>query len=164
MIERAFFRPAWERAVADRAFRQAFGAAIPAVESAAARIVDEMGAIFEEGDTLTLVHTDINPSNVLVRDGVPFIIDWAVARYGPCYLDVPHHFPTLALAERYRVALGARGVEIESARFAERHHAAARYVGLRYIWWTLDAWRADRSMARWVWHYLRMILGEQPGR
>ena len=75
MIEERFFRPAWERAIADPAFVRAFGPAIVPVESAAASIVSEMAALDADG-LRSLVHTDVNPSNVLVYRGVPFFIDW----------------------------------------------------------------------------------------
>lgn len=159
MIERDAFRPAWTAALADNAFVEQFGPAIERVEARAARIVGEMARLNDERDALTLVHTDINPSNVLVQDGIPFIIDWQAAHYGSFYLDLPHHFCTLDQAEPYRLALGRLGVAVEARRFAERYRAAAAYTGLRYLWWTLDAWREDRSMAAWVWHYVGMIEG-----
>lgn len=159
MIERRFFRPHWERAKADPAFVTRFGDYIGDVERAAARIVDEMVAIHDEGTSLTLVHTDVNPGNVRLLDGTPFIIDWGTARYGSFYIDVPHHFDTVERAMIYREALGERGVEIPQGEYVERFRTAARYTGLRYIWWTLDGWRTDRSLDVWVSHYLRMIRG-----
>jgi thiamine kinase-like enzyme len=116
-----------------------------------------MAALYAEGDALTLVHTDINPSNVLMLDGVPYFIDWEAAHYGPFYLDVPHHFFTPALAEYYREALAEQGIEVPRARFAERFRIAARYTALRYMWWTFDAWRGDHSADVWVRHYFAMI-------
>lgn len=159
MIERRFFRPAWERAKADPAFVTRFGDHIAEVERAAARIVDDMVAIHDDGTSLTLVHTDVNPGNVRLLDGKPFIIDWGTARYGSFYIDIPHHFDTVERAMIYREALGERGVEIPEREYVERFRTAARYIGLRYIWWTLDGWRTDRSLDVWVSHYLRMIRG-----
>ena len=34
---------------------------------------------------------------------------------------------------------------------------AAHYIGLRYIWWTLDLWRENHSEAQWVEYYLGLI-------
>lgn len=154
MLEHLFFRPAWKRALADDAFLAEFGDRVPTVEAAAGRAVDEMAALWEEGDALTLVHTDLNPGNVLVANGRARVVDWGTAHYGPLYLDVPHHFFTPDLAERYRRALERRGVAVSPGDFVERWRAAARYTALRYMWWTLEAWREDRGMTGWVRHYL----------
>ena len=137
------------------------GSYIDRVEGAAEAIVDEMTGLSEEEDALTLVHTDINPSNVLLLEGVPYIIDWEPAHYGPFYLDVPHHFFTPELAERYRVALAERGMTVAQSEFMRRFHIAARYTALRYMWWTLEAWREDPSEKAWVLHYFGMIRGEE---
>ncbi|CAA9566710.1 MAG: hypothetical protein AVDCRST_MAG49-3129 [uncultured Thermomicrobiales bacterium] len=158
-IERAFFRPAWERALAEPDFRRDFGAAIAPVERHAAAVADEMAALHAEDDAVTLVHTDINPSNVLLRGGRAYFVDWQDVHAGSLYVDLPHHFDTLARAEVYRVALAERGVAIPPGHFAKRYRIAARYTGLRYCWWALDAWREDRAMAPWVAHYLAMITG-----
>ena len=159
MIEERFFRPAWERSIADPAFVQAFGSIIAPVETAAAAIVSEMAALDADGPR-SLVHTDVNPSNVLISGNIPFFIDWDAAHYGSVYLDLPHHLPELDQAERYRLFLARHGVEIPPDTFAQRFRVAARYTGLRYIWWALDAWREDHGIAPWVRHYLRMILGD----
>jgi phosphotransferase family enzyme len=157
MIEQVAWRPAWERAVADPAFRAAFAADLPRVEAAAAGIVDEMAALAAAGDALTLVHTDLNPSNVLWHAGGVYLVDWQAAHYGPAYLDVPHHFHTPALAEHYRAALAAHGIVIPPATFAACRRVAARYTALRYMWWTLAAWQEDPAAAVWVRHYFAML-------
>jgi aminoglycoside phosphotransferase (APT) family kinase protein len=157
MIEQIAWRPAWEQAVADPGFHALFGPELPRIEAAAATIVDEMAALTAEADTLTLVHSDINPGNVLLRDEVPYFIDWEAVHYGPCYLDVPHHFFTPELAEYYRAALAAQGLVLPAAHFAERWRIAARYTALRYMWWTFDAWREDPAEEVWVRHYFAMI-------
>ena len=108
----------------------------------------------------TLVHTDLNPSNVLVRRERPYVIDWQAAHAGPLHLDLPHHLHTVALAAGYRRALAARGVEIDASAFAVQYRTAARYTALRYLWWTLDAWREDRAAGVWVEHYVAMLDGE----
>jgi hypothetical protein len=157
MIEQIAWRPAWQRAVADPAFRAAFAAELPRVEAAATRIVDEMAALAAEGDALTLVHTDLNPSNVLRHAGGVYLVDWQAAHYGPAYLDVPHHFHTPALAEHYRAALAAQGRALAPRAFYARWRVAARYTALRYMWWTLAAWREDAAAAVWVRHYCAML-------
>ena len=157
-IHQVNWRPAWERAVADAAFVRAFGPSIRPVEAAAARIVDEMAALAAEAGAATLAHTDLNPGNVLIRRGRPYFIDWDAAHHGCPYLDLPHHLHTPDLAEHYRRALTALGQQISAADFAERYRVASRYTALRYMWWALDAWRADsHRAAEWVRHYLGMI-------
>lgn len=105
-----------------------------------------MEALYREGDTLTLVHSDLNPSNVMVYENVPYFIDWEIPRYGSLYLNIPHLFPTLERAEYYRQALRDVGREIPPIDFAERYRIAARFVGLRYLWFPLKAWREDHTM------------------
>ncbi|MHB8600581.1 MAG: phosphotransferase [Ktedonobacteraceae bacterium] len=157
-IQQRFWRPAWEQVVHDPAFVELFGAVIPQVEAAAATIAEEMDALYREGDTLTLVHSDLNPSNVMVCEHMPYFIDWEIPRYGPLYLDIPHLFPTLERAEYYQRALSEAGTEIALGDFAERYRIAARFVGLRYLWRPLKAWREDHTKTKWVDHYLSMIL------
>jgi aminoglycoside phosphotransferase (APT) family kinase protein len=159
LFERAW-RPAWERALASHAFRETFRDAIPRVEAAAARIVDDMSSLLRNTQAQTLIHTDLNPSNVLVQGGKPYFIDWQAAMWGPLELDLPHHHCTLAQAEHYRHALAARGVTVSPDVFAERYRVAASYIGLRYMWWTLDTWLNDPSQTAWVQHYIGLVTGE----
>ena len=106
-------------------------------------IVEDMTSLLKDAQTQTLIHTDINPSNVLVQDGKPYFIDWQTAMWGPLYLDLPHHHCTLAQAELYRRALAARGSTIPVDRFAEQYRVAARYIGLRYM-------LSDPTQTAWV--------------
>ena len=157
MIEQTYWRPHWEQIVRDPTFRAEFGSDLPRIEAAAGTIVEEMAALYNEADALTLVHTDINPGNVLLLDGVPCFIDWHAAHFGPCYLDVPHHFFTPALAEYYHAAMLAQNINLPRDTFTERFRLAARYTALRYMWWTFEAWREDHTMDIWVRHYFSMI-------
>jgi thiamine kinase-like enzyme len=158
VIER-WWRPHWLKAWEDRDFRNDFGPFMAPVEEAAERLVGERVALADQGEALTLIHGDINPSNVLVHDGRPYYIDWQVAQYGLLYLDLPHHFCTLRQAEHYRRALAERGVEIPASEFVARYRAAARCIGFRYMWWTLENWQADHRETAWVMHYIHLVLG-----
>lgn len=155
--------PAWETALADARFVTTFRDAIPRVEAAAATIVEDMQALLNEAESQTLIHADLNPSNVLVNDGQPFFIDWQTAMCGPFYIDLPHHHCTLKQAEHYRQALAAHGHVITRQDFAERYRVAARYIGFRYMWWTLDYWREDPTQTAWVQHYLNLVTGDGIG-
>jgi aminoglycoside phosphotransferase (APT) family kinase protein len=156
-IEQQFFRWAWDKAIANSTFTARFVSYLEAVQETAAHIVDEMVDLGADPRWTTLVHTDINPSNVLVLCDQPYIIDWDTARQGPLFLDLPHHLSTRDQAEDYRLALGTAGVQIDPDEFSSLYRIAARYTGLRYIWWTLEAWHSDPAMDIWVEHYLRMI-------
>jgi aminoglycoside phosphotransferase (APT) family kinase protein len=156
-IEEQFFRWAWDKATATSAFVDRFAPYLDAVEGTAIHIIDEMVALSADPRWTTLVHTDINPSNVLIFEDEPYFIDWDTARRGPLFLDLPHHLSTREQAEVYRLALEQRGVTIEPDEFGTLYRIAARYTGLRYIWWTLEAWHADPTMDVWVEHYQRMI-------
>ena len=97
---------------------------------------------------------------LLVQNGKPYFIDWQAAAWGTLYLDLPHHHCTLAQAEWYRLALAARGYAIRPDVFAARYRVAARYIGLRYIWWTLDYWLSDPTQTAWVQHYVGLVTGD----
>ncbi len=45
-----------------------------------------------------VVHLDLHPANVLLADGRPVVIDWAIARTGPATLDTAMTAMTLAAA------------------------------------------------------------------
>jgi aminoglycoside phosphotransferase (APT) family kinase protein len=154
------WQPAWERAVADPHFATTFQETIPRIEAAAATIVQDMQALLDEPAAQTLIHADLNPSNVLVDQGQPYFIDWQTAMRGPFYIDLPHHHCTLTQAEHYRQALAAQGHNISRQDFAERYLVAARYIGFRYMWWTLDYWRDDPTQTPWVQHYLDLVTGK----
>jgi aminoglycoside phosphotransferase (APT) family kinase protein len=154
-----WWRPHWERVLENGAFVREFADELPAVERAAESMPSEMMALVNEGASATLVHLDINPSNVLVCQGKPYYIDWMTAHYGPFYIDLPHHHCTLEQAEHYRVALRRHGVNISRADFADRYRVAAKYIALRYMWWTLENWETDPSETAWVRHYLGLITG-----
>ncbi len=157
------WRPAWETAIANAHFATTFRAAIPRVEAAAATIKEDMRALLAETTSQTLIHADLNPSNVLVDEGHPYFIDWQTAMRGPFYIDLPHHHCTLAQAEHYRQALAGHGHIIARQDFAERYRVAARYIGFRYMWWTLDYWCADPMQTPWVQHYLNLVTGDGIG-
>jgi aminoglycoside phosphotransferase (APT) family kinase protein len=160
MLFERTWRPAWQQALANPLFVETFGSAIPRVEAVAATIVEDLASLLYDAQAQTLIHADINPSNVLVQAGRPYFIDWQVAMWGPLYLDLPHHHCTLAQAEHYRQALAARGYAIPADRFAEQYRVAARSIGLRYMWWTLEYWLSDPTQTAWVQHYLGLVTGD----
>ena len=138
-------------------FGREFGGSIAIVEAAAASVADEIAALTEHQENMTLIHGDINPSNVLIADGKPRFIDWQAACLGPFYLDLPHHLCTRALAGEYRRVREELGDVIGPDVFAAGYRAASHYIGLRYIWWTLGLWSQDPTQSHWIRYYLELI-------
>jgi hypothetical protein len=128
------------------------------VERRAAGLRGELQALLDLSGLQTLIHTDVNPSNVRVLGSRVYFIDWQTPHYGPLFLDLPHHFCTPEQAEYYRLALSDRGVPLSASRFAGCYRRAARIIGLRYLWWTLEAWDGSAGSTDWVRHYLGLIL------
>ena len=160
MLSERTWRPAWKQALTNHAFVETFSSAIPRIEAAATTIVEDMTSLLDDAQAQTLIHADINPSNVLVQQGIPYFIDWQSAMWGPLYLDLPHHHCTLAQAELYRRALAAHGYAIPPEVFATHYRVAARYIGLRYMWWTLEYWLSDPTQTAWVQHYIGLVTGD----
>ncbi|HET9222148.1 MAG TPA: phosphotransferase [Roseiflexaceae bacterium] len=129
-------------------------------EAAAATIVEDMRALLNETESQTLIHADLNPSNVLVQGDRPYFVDWQTAMRGPLYVDLPHHHCTLTQAEHYRQAVAAHGYIMSRQDFAERYRVAARYIGFRYMWWTLEYWLTDQTQTAWVQHYINLVTGD----
>lgn len=149
--------PHWQQALQHARFVETFRPWIEKAEQAAQNSAHDMAALCKEDQNLTLIHTDINPSNVLIHHQRAHFIDWADAHIGPLYLDLPHHLSSLKQAEVYRLALGMQRTLIEKEDFQERFRVAARYTALRYMWWTFEAFLEDSSMEVWVRHYLQML-------
>lgn len=110
------------------------------LEAAASRFIREMTALWDEGDALTLIHTDFHGEHVRSRDGSATIIDWEQAHYGPLYLDLPNYF-TREEAMRYRDALANLGHKIPRERFLAGYDAASRYIGFKYFGFGVAFWR-----------------------
>lgn len=152
-----YWDPAWQRAISDTAFQRQFESYLTAVEAIAAQVPNAIDRLSANEQTLSLIHGDVNPSNVLITNGEPRFIDWQAAHCGPFYLDLPHHFFTPSVAAEYRIARASLGDTVAPDDFLIGFRAAAHYIGLRYIWWTLDLWQEDRSQSHWVRYYLDLI-------
>lgn len=134
------FRPAWERALTNERFKAEFGQYIEQVEQVAQELTGNLLELFNSGEALTMIHTDIYPGHILVKERKPYIIDWGQTRYGSLYLDLPNHFQSLETANYYRAVLADLGLELPQAHFEEGYRLAAQFVGIRYIWWWLEEW------------------------
>lgn len=67
------------------------------------------------------------------------------------------------MAECYRLALRSAGHPFSLEDFNGNYTLAARFIGLRYIWWTLEDWLAEPGETRWIEHYVQMIRGQEGG-
>jgi aminoglycoside phosphotransferase (APT) family kinase protein len=105
------------------------------------RFVNAMEALWDAGESLTLMHADMQPDHVPVHQGCPYFIDWEQARYGTFYIDLPNYF-TRDEARLYHQALAERGHAIRLDVFMEHYHEASRYLGFKYIGVGLWFWRA----------------------
>lgn len=114
------WKPSWEAAKENEQFMDEFGVYVPLIEAVSTRIVDELEIVINDENSLTLIHNDLNPGNVLVHNNSDvYFIDWEDSRYGSLFLDVPLRCNNWEQAERYRDALSSLGVEIPIARFKE---------------------------------------------
>jgi hypothetical protein len=149
------WREQWEHNLGDPIFAAEFGAYTARLEDAMARFLQTLNALTAEGTSLTLLNVDLIPDHIrLWRDRACFI-DWQQSSYGSLYLDLPNHF-TVETALVYRDALAAHGYEIPVPEFLERYHEVGRYMGLRYLGYSLWVWAqggAQRQAGRWFLYY-----------
>lgn len=153
------WEPSWTQAVQNEEFAAVFQSYIPQIQAMADSIADEMETILNDESSLTLIHTDLHPGNVRVQINTNVrYIDWEEARYGSFYLDIPLRFTGLEQAERYRMALEAKGISINPDEFRRRYLTASRYIGLRYMGWTLGSWNTNRHTFESMIQYMNMVL------
>jgi len=72
----SWWRPAWQNARTDADFTHEFQQHIPAIEPAAERFARVLDRLWQEGNLLTLLHTDLSAWHVLVESDQPYLIDW----------------------------------------------------------------------------------------
>jgi hypothetical protein len=151
----------WERNLADPVFAQEFGRFTEPLHAALDRLLTALGELSREGQTLTLINTDITPEHLRLARGKPCFIDWDQAHYGSLYLDLPNVF-SVDTALLYRDALARHGLEIAPADFLERFREVGRYMGLRYLEVGLLNWRIrgdDWPHQRWfLYHCLTLAM------
>lgn len=152
------WRPAWEEAKHNERFVETFGTYFSEIDAVSGKIVDELEAVWKDETTHTLIHNDLNPGNVLVHnnDDVMFI-DWEEARFGSLFLDIPMRVDWSQAGE-YREVLASLGWELPADTFEQRYRAASRYLGLRYMTWSLGAWLRDPGTEAGLRRYLDMVV------
>lgn len=129
----------------------------------AARFLREMTALWEAGDTLTLLHCDFHGGNVRWQGEQPHLLDWEQAHYGPLFIDLPNFF-SRDEALVYREALADLGHAIPSDTFLAGYDAARPYVGFKYFGIGLSNWQhgdpARRHAAVQYWIDLTLGTGK----
>jgi hypothetical protein len=171
------WRDPWQRVLSnDDPFTDAFGNQWPAaepgadfaaefagysqpLEEAAARFLDAMTFLWNEGDSLTILHGDFHDDHVRTLNGREYIIDWGDARFGSLYVDLPNYFSRQD-ALLYRDALAELGHDIPAEQFLARYDAVRPYPGFKYFGIGLWNWRYGNPLhqAKHVYHFMKMIL------
>lgn len=149
------WREEWEKNLKDAEFAAEFGRCTEPLNSAMEQFMHTLEALTAEGDTLTLLNVDLTPAHPRLWRGEIRFIDWQQSAYGTLYLDLPNHF-TVETALTYRDALARHGYEIPVLDFMERYREVGRYMGLRYLGFSLWQWGQggeERQRGRWFLYY-----------
>lgn len=145
----------WETCLTDNSFASEFGHYTGRLQRALEQFLDLIKAFTAEGDSLTLVNSDLHPDHIRLFDGDPVFIDWEQACFGSFYLDLVNYFSVESVL-LYRDALHEAGHSIPAAEFIDRFREAGRYMGLRYLAVGLLQWQSggeQRDQGRWFFHY-----------
>lgn len=145
----------WESNLKDPEFAAEFGAYTPQLESAMERFMKTLEFLTTEGTTLTLLNVDLIPDHIRLWQGQIRFIDWEQCAYGSLYLDLVNPF-TVENVLAYRDALARHGHSIPVPEFLERFHEIGRYMGLRYLGYSLWQWEQggeERNRGRWFLYY-----------
>ena len=149
------WREQWETNLAQPEFAQEFGAYTARLDAAMTRFMAALTALTAEGTSLTLLNTDLIPDDIRLWRGGACFIDWCQAAHGSLYLDLPNYF-LVETALTYRDALDRCGFTIPVVEFLERYHEVSRYMGLRYLGYSLWHWAQggeERREGRWFLYY-----------
>nr|WP_145402195.1 phosphotransferase [Paenibacillus xylanexedens] len=155
-----YWKPQWQAAKQDEQFIELFGDYIPIVESAADAILKDIQHVLNDQSSQTLIHNDLNPGNVLVRQNTEVIfIDWEEAKYGSLFLDIAMRCRTPEQMNDYRDLLSAKSIEFTDHHWNQLYTIASRYLGLRYMTWNLGAWTTQSNAKDQLRGYLDMVAG-----
>jgi hypothetical protein len=149
------WRQQWEANLAQPEFAAEFGPYTARLDAAMDALLGALSALHAEGTSLTLLNVDLIPDHIRLWRGEARFIDWQQAAYGPFYLDLPNYF-LVETALVYRDALARHGHTVPVVEFLERYHAVSRYMGLRYLGYSLWRWAqggAEREAGRWFLYY-----------
>jgi Phosphotransferase enzyme family len=134
-----WWKSVWNKARTNTEFLHEFGHFIQPIEQSAQRVARCIDEFWTQSTSLTVLHTDLTPWHVLLRDNQPFIIDWDQARYGPFYLDLVTLFTLETVPLYYRAAI-QQGSHLPYDEFLEHFHAVRAFPSLKYMIPPLSAW------------------------
>jgi hypothetical protein len=149
------WREQWEANLADPVFAAEFASYTAQLEASMKRFMSVLTALTAEGTTLTLLNVDLTPDHIRLWRGQACFIDWEQSSYGSLYLDLPNCF-NIETALVYRDALARQGFEIPVSDFLERYREVGRYMGLRYLGYSLWVWAqggGQREQGRWFLYF-----------
>ncbi len=140
-------------------FEADFSSYTELLEGAAARFVQTMAELWEQGDALTLIHADFHNHHARTYNGHDYVIDFGFAHYGPLYIDLPNYF-TRDEALLYRDALADLGYDIPQDQLLAYYDAIRPYPGFKYFMIGLGNWcYGDPPHRRdYVMHFINMVL------
>ena len=149
----------FEKAVReDERFARQFEGILPRLREAGRVFSRNMAALYQEADTLTLTHGDLQSldgDHVYNVGGKPYIIDFGFARYAPLFIDLVDYFAPEQIPLCHR-AYAAEGMELGLKAFEERFRAAYAYPGFIYMFPGIMQWK--RGDGRKLEKGLRRIL------
>jgi hypothetical protein len=149
------WRQQWEANLADPLFAAEFAPYTSQLEASMECFMTVLTALTAEGTTLTLLNVDLTPDYIRLWRGQACFIDWEQSSYGSLYLDLPNYF-SIETALVYRDALARSGFEIPVPEFLERYREVGRYMGLRYLGYSLWVWAQggeQREQGRWFLYF-----------
>lgn len=149
------WREEWEKNLRDAEFLAEFGVYDQPLKTAMENFMRVVEVLTAESETLTLLNVDLIPDHIRLWRGEARFIDWEQSSYGTLYLDLPNYF-SLESALSYRDALARHGHEIPVMEFMERFREVGRYMGLRYLGYSLWCWGQGgdtRRNNRWFLYY-----------
>lgn len=154
------WKPSWQVAKVNEQFTDVFGEYISIVEDVSNTILEDIQHVINDEQSKTLIHNDLNPGNVLVRNNTDVtFIDFEEARYGSLFLDIPLRCRTFEQLEEYRRLLAAKNIELPDDHFNQMFAIASRFLGLRYMSWNLGAWASTQAAKDDLQKYLDMVVG-----
>ncbi|MBB6020248.1 aminoglycoside phosphotransferase (APT) family kinase protein [Paenibacillus sp. JGP012] len=157
-----YWKPQWQAVKQYEQFIELFGDYIPIIESAADAILKDIQHVLNDQSSQTLIHNDLNPGNVLVRQNTEVIfIDWEEAKYGSLFLDIAMRCRTPEQMNGYRELLSAQNIEFTDHHWNQMYTIASRYLGLRYMTGNLGAWTTQPNAKDQLRGYLDMVAGDR---
>ncbi|GAB6930668.1 hypothetical protein JCM10914A_46510 [Paenibacillus sp. JCM 10914] len=150
-------------------FCREFRAYLPTLREKANAFADDMAALYDEKNSLTLTHGDlqsVDGSHIHYYNEKPYFIDFGWCYYAPFYIDLASYF-NFEDAKLYYNELIANGVSLSYDDFYERLRAAFRYSGLIYLYPSIRQWSLGPTelKGKRLLHMLKIVLtGEFPER